>query len=218
MKSFFLSLLILSSALISTPVFAQTATEPTAVITWQANTYVPTWYVGKTLPGRGSKISLALMLIDGGKVVDISSKKISWFANENLISSGVGATTATFLTDAALDKNYSIRALIQGYNLKNIEGSTGIRITNPKISLRQTKTSGAYTFEAIPFFFNAQALSELLINWSLDGSLSESQRQVPLGYFELTTPSIGRHLITSSANLKTNTQERAAESITITVQ
>ncbi len=218
MKSFFLSLFILCSTFITTPVFAQTTTEPTATITWQANTYAPTWYAGKALPTKGSKINLALMLIDGGKVIDISSKKISWFVNDNLISSGVGATTATFLTDTAIDKNYSVRALIQGYNLKNVEGAVGIRTTNPKISLRQAKNDTTYIFEAIPFFFNAQILSELNIRWAQNGETLEPQRQVPLGYLELDQPTVGKHNISSQISLKSNDKESSTETTTLTIQ
>lgn len=218
MKSFFLSLLILSFVLISTPVFAQTTTEPTAIITWQTNTYIPAWYGGKALPTKGSKIDLAVMLIDSGKVIDVSSKKINWYVNEALISSGVGATSATFLTDATLDKNYSIRASIQGYNLKNIEGKTGIRTTAPKLTLRQSLLDTTHVIQAIPFFFNTQTLAGLTLNWILNGATLEPQRQAPAGYLELDNLSAGTHTVESQTSLKSNPQEQVIEKITFTIQ
>jgi hypothetical protein len=206
MKSFFLSLLILSSVFINTPAFAQTTTKPTAIITWQTNTYVPTWYVGKTLPGKGSKISLALMLIDGERVIDISSKKISWFVNNNLISSGVGMTTTTFITDTVLDNNYSIRASIQGYNLKNIESAIGIIPVAASVSITEKEIAGRYIYTANPFYFNTQSLADLSFAWIVQGVRTPQEERGLPGILQLEKK---ESQIAISVQGKTNTSERA---------
>ncbi len=180
MKSFLLSLAILFLAFNTTPALAQTTSEPTAIITWQTNTYTPTWYVGKALPIKGSKISLAVMLIDNNKVIDISTKKIAWYVNNNLIGSGVGMTTATFLTDTTFDKSYSVRALIQGYNLKNVEGAVGIPLSNQSASISLKEIAGRYVYTANPFFFNTQSLADLLFTWAIQGKyITQEERSLP---------------------------------------
>lgn len=120
------------------------------------------------------------MLIDNNKVIDISTKKIAWYVNNNLIGSGVGMTTATFLTDTTFDKSYSVRALIQGYNLKNVEGAVGIPLSNQSASISLKEIAGRYVYTANPFFFNTQSLADLLFTWAIQGKyITQEERSLP---------------------------------------
>ena len=65
-----------------------------AVMTWGALSYVPPTYKGRVLPTAGTPIVAALELLDGEKIINLSSAPISWLLDGKLIDSGVGKKTA----------------------------------------------------------------------------------------------------------------------------
>src|SRR3989304_3003224 len=88
-----------------------------AVMTWGALSYVPPTYKGRVLPTAGTPIVAALELLDGEKIINLSSAPISWLLDGKLIDSGVGKKTVSFKAAAGrIGGTHNVRAVIQYKN------------------------------------------------------------------------------------------------------
>ena len=71
------------------------------LVSWQADSYVPSWYQGKIFPTNGSKIGVNFELLENGKIVNLSKIKVRWYINDKLIrneSNGLGIKSLSFTT------------------------------------------------------------------------------------------------------------------------
>ena len=63
----------------------QTTSRPQFMVSWQAQSYAPSWYQGKIFPTKGSRINVVFELVDGGKIADLSKLKVRWYLNDKLV-------------------------------------------------------------------------------------------------------------------------------------
>src|SRR3989344_1231504 len=75
----------------------QTVTGPHLMITWRAESYVPSDFSGKILPTANSPIVAALELILNNKITDLSGQTIYWYANNEFMGGGAGTRSISFL-------------------------------------------------------------------------------------------------------------------------
>jgi hypothetical protein len=149
------------------------------------------------------------MLIDGGKIIDISSKKITWHVNNNPLASGAGMINTSFIVDQALAQDYIVNATIQDYKLKNIEESVRIQTATPIVSISKIVTESGHTFVANPFFFNTLNLSELMINWVVDNKTQKQEGGQP-EILSMNKLPAGQHKISVTVRSRSNQQSEQA--------
>lgn len=155
-------------------IFSATAQQtPDFMITWRANNYVPSNYEGKILPIPETPVSVALELINNGRVADISKNEIRWLINSEL-KSGVGLKNIEFSADRLRDPQ-KIRVTVMNFNGSNLEKTIFVPVAEPEIVIK----GGPNIFQALPYFFNVDNLKQLSFIWSANGLNAEGQADNP---------------------------------------
>ncbi|MBI2278768.1 MAG: hypothetical protein HYU81_01750 [Candidatus Brennerbacteria bacterium] len=154
--------------------WAQTAVEPQLILTWQAYSFRPFSYSGKTLPAAGTPIAVALAAVRNGQFLDLTRAKISWYLDGEFEAGGVNLAEFRF----------SARATARGYHLvsvavKNESGTFESAITVPVVSPEVVVESPAissfasplseFVVRAIPYFFNVKSTADLKFAWQVNG-------------------------------------------------
>jgi len=168
----FFGLFLISYFLFLTSCSAQQS--PQFFVSWQANSFVPSWYEGKVFPTTGSRISIKFDLIDKGIAVDLSKTTARWYINDKLVineKNGLGIKSYSFVTNGYAGKNLSVRISIPNYNGSVLDKVIDIPIVSPEVVINapyssKMVSSGKLSFEAIPFFFNISDISKLSFLWN----------------------------------------------------
>jgi len=176
--TFLLSTFYLLLATIS----ASAQTTPQFLVSWQAESYVPSWYQGKVLATKGSAIKVSFELIDSGKIADLSKKKVRWYINDKLVQNenkGLGLKFYSFIADDYPGQDTEIRITIVDYKDEVLDKIIVIPIVSSEAVIdvpypnREIK-SGRNSFFAYPFFFNIKDLNKLSFEWLVDNRPAEA--------------------------------------------
>ncbi|MDP3947412.1 MAG: hypothetical protein Q8Q41_01820 [bacterium] len=161
-------------------VAAQAVLDTKSILTWQAESYVPQGYRGKTLPTQGSFVTAAFELLEDGKSADLAKREMRWFLNDTLFAKGLGLKTARFQASVGADNSHFVRVQVtDGRNIL-FEKSVEISIVRPRVSILPlpaagTLARGAHEFRAIPFFFNTKSIDEILFSWNVNGQTPSTE-------------------------------------------
>ena len=153
------ALAILGNALL---INAQTA--PEFLITWKANSYVPSEYQGKALPIADSIININLDLVVGGKIVDLSKNQVQWTLNGKLADSRLGLKNLNVRLNKLSNTNLNLIIKIN-YKGSELNKFVVIPVAEPEVVIKIINKS---TLKANPYFFNVQNLNQLSFNWSVN--------------------------------------------------
>lgn len=158
---------------------AQTA-APQILMAWQADSYVPDGFRGKTLPTSDSRITVGLDLIDLGRRVDLSSYKILWYIDNSFYQGAAGLTRINLTAPHFIGRTaIAVRASISDY-----PGSPGKTIAIPVVPPQAVIQSSApslaasavpFSLQVYPYFFNVKSQSELDFSWKLNGTNVSNQ-------------------------------------------
>jgi hypothetical protein len=154
---------------------AQTTTDPQFLFTWHAsNSYVPSFYQGKTLPNIGSQVTASLDLVSQGKIVNIKNQTVYWYLNGNFIGGGVGAQEITFSPGVGAPNSFALEVKLPSYNGNLLIHTVNIPVVQPQAVIvapypNNQFSANPVTFQAEGYFFNASSLSSLGFAWSADG-------------------------------------------------
>lgn len=198
---------------------------PEFMVTWKAQSYVPSTYRGKILPTRGSPINVSFELIDNGKLANLSRNTIRWYLDEKLQTSGAGIKNFVFNASALAGQSQSIKIIVVNYKGAALEKTLTIPVVQPEVVIDapypNLKISpGTNNFKALPFFFNVTDLSRLIFSWSVNNKTAEPTSQEP----ELLKLTIEGGRPGSAINLKAvvrnllNELEFASQSINLLVK
>lgn len=186
-------LILLSAILINSPVKAQIddllkmtpLPVPAApvnpefdfLISWRAINYVPADYKGKILASKNSDIEISFDLLNKGKFIDISGQKIEWRLNNDFLKSGAGLKTIKFT--AVKNRDQFVEISIPDYKdskykITNLGAVITIPLSSPEIVINTPYPKkkigiGENLFRALPYFFNIADISQLKIDWNIDG-------------------------------------------------
>lgn len=141
--------------------FAGAQQAPELMVTWKADNYVPSDYQGKALPSSGTGIEMAVELIDGGKLADLSRYEIRWSVNKKLKQSGVGLKNFSFITDR-FQGAPSVAVTVVNYRGGDLQKNITIPLVSPEAAIDGRQG----VFEALPYFFNVRRIAELDFQWS----------------------------------------------------
>lgn len=166
---------------------AQSISQP--VISWQANNFFPSDYVGKALPSTGTRVSLSVMVIKGAKVLDLSGARIFWYVDEKLISREDEPTVAFAVTKRGGDSHF-VRVVVESKDGK-FENSTRVPVVRPSLAVgipypnNTVPQNSELRLRAIPFFFNVSSLDGLKFSWRVGEeritSVSENELVLKVG-------------------------------------
>jgi len=159
---------------------AEAQTSPEFLVSWRALNFVPSDYRGKSLPSKSSKVEIGFDVIDGNKIANLSQNNISWYLGNNQINSGVGMKTTVITIPTEMDQ--AVRVTIAGYKGAELDFGFLLPISKPKIVISaKTPTLTAKNqrflpvrsnlFEARPFFFNINKLSDVTFKWQVNNEL-----------------------------------------------
>ncbi len=159
---------------------AQIATTPEFFVTWRSGAYVESGYQGKILPVAGAPITLAMNLIDGGKLANLSKTMIRWIKNDKIVQSGIGLQTVTIPTSSLTDRDeIRIKIVVSQYKGADLPHSFVLPVAAPEVVIRATYPgwlvpAGNASFRALFYHWSIAAPEQLLIRWSLQGQTIES--------------------------------------------
>ncbi len=164
------------------------ASSPQFMVSWQAKTYVPSWYQGKIFPTKDSMVEVRFELIDNNKIADLSREKIRWYVNDDLMKNeenGLGIKSLKFLMPDYPSQTSEVR--IQIFHYKNgeiLDKIIRIPSMSPEIVIDSAYPNneinvGSSIFYAWPFFFNVANLNQLSIDWSAMGEKAENYEGDP---------------------------------------
>ncbi|MDO8183610.1 MAG: hypothetical protein Q7T49_01310 [bacterium] len=156
---------------------------------WQAETYVPTWYLGKALPSPSSQVKI-LALVEIKKVTGQSYKNselvYNWYREGKFlsVSSGVGKDNINITTNNDFTPTKIELKVSSLDQTTNTNGSLELKNTNPKLLIFPQASSTVFypfgnsitldnsitTLIVEPFYFSNQDFidNNLLFNWKLN--------------------------------------------------
>lgn len=184
MKIPFLFLLGVLFISLTPQVLAQTSDY--LIVTWRAENLYPANFEGRAMPTPGSSVRASVEAVVGGKLVNLATADILWFLDESLLEKGIGTKTVHFTARGGTTNNHFLRAQVRLGN-KNLEESVRIPIKQPRvvvempISNKTLPGNSELHLSAVPYFFNAESLENLVFNWIINNT-----RQKQTGNGELT--------------------------------
>jgi len=221
-KTYSSVLLLVVVLLVINNVSAQSISQP--IITWQANNFFPSDYQGKALPSTGTRVSLSVMVIKSGKILNLSGAKIFWYVDEKLINRE-GEPTITFVATKRGGDSHFVRMVIESKDGK-FENSTRIPMVKPSLAIgipyagNVVPRNSELRLKALPFFFNVSSLEALKFSWNVGGEkisgVSENELVLKIG-----TPlsELQRNLLlTASAENIGNPSEFGEEIVRLKIQ
>jgi len=185
-KSISLFALAFFALLAASPRDIRGAEQPEFLMTWNAQTYVPLGYRGKTLPSRESTIDVSLELITQGRLANLSKNEIRWFVNEGQYATGKGLKGFSFVVPRTATGNVRVKAAILDYQSTNIEKTILIPIAAPVVVIDMPSLFGntiplreTLVARALPYFFNTSDVKDLQFSWSANGIQPTGETENP---------------------------------------
>ncbi len=161
-------------------VFAQTAPDTDLILSWRADSYVESGYSGKILPAGGSRVQLALQLLDAGRPVSLLQNKILWFLNNKPLANGLGLATASFIADELrAGGDNQIKVMVEKYKNTNLQRLVDIPVAKSEAVLKLPYpngeiTPGSYILKSLLYFWNIGNPADLIFDWRANGEPAAS--------------------------------------------
>lgn len=224
---FSLSLFLISYFLLLITANAQTTSAPQFMVSWQSNSYAPSWYRGKIFPTTGSRVTVKFELVDNGKIADLSKTPVRWYVNNDLKlneTNGLGIKSYSYVTGDYVGNDINVRISIPNYNGNALDDVVTIPIAIPEVVINapfadKIIAPGKINLEAIPFFFNINSISDLLFNWNANGQpTGETSNPLLNLNIDPATPQgtiIGLNIVVKNI---ANELESAAKNLQLTTQ
>ncbi len=159
---------------------AQT-TAPRFMTTWQAKSYAPPQYKGKILPTLSSQITVAFDVLDKGKVADLSKQTINWYLGGQILGSGKGMQTITFLAPESNLGDLELSVELPDYlpNGQLLMNSIRIPVVSSEAVIEAPYPEGVFSgyspqIKGVPYFFNVSSPSYLNFSWSVNGETAQN--------------------------------------------
>ncbi len=150
------------------------------IITWSSSGYSPSDFPGKVLATNGSSISLSLIVLNNGKVVDLSNDPVLWYLDQNFLDGGVGQQQASSKVTQTAGGSHFVSVQVQMPDGTTISGSENIPITSYKAVIDAPYPNGlipansTINLSLIPYFFNVSSFNDFSFSWTINGSQQAS--------------------------------------------
>ncbi len=217
------SLLCASFFLIGKSVRAQQA-QPQFLLSWNAgNSYAPSSYKGKILPGSQSQIVASLELVAGGQIINISNQSIYWYLDDTLIGGGVGVQRIAFYPFGSAPEMETLKVALPNYSGGYLVHQINIPVINPGVVIATPYPSDQFsgqnaTATALAFFFNTPT-ENLSFTWSVNGQTGSNTENPDILQINLPNQAPSGSTIAISLNAQDkNTGQSASASKNLTYQ
>lgn len=149
---------------------------PEFLASWQANSYVPSWYQGKIFPVYGSRIDVNFELIDNGKIADLSKNIVRWYVNDDLMineQNGLGIKKLSFVNNYFYGGELEVKISLPDYKSGSLIKIIHIPVKTPEVAIEapyfdRTLNAGKNLILAWPFFFGVSDPNNLSLEWRAD--------------------------------------------------
>ncbi len=159
-------------------------TEPLLLISWQAQNFSPSGFLGKNLPIISTPVVVGLEMIEKNQIVNLKNYEIRWYVDGEFKDSDKGLTTMRFLTGkpGGADEHF-VRAEIMDYRGANLSKTINIPLVDPQIAIFSPYRGyqipvlkpGINVLKALPYFFNIKQVGDLEINWEAGGIATQGE-------------------------------------------
>ncbi len=143
------------------------------IITWQANNFYPSDYLGKALASSNTPIIISAEILKNGKISDSSKTNFLWYVDNELINQGFGFKETSFIAKKTDKDSYFVRVVAESNGKKN-ENSIRIPTSENKLIIQVPypnqliKAGSRVALKALPYFFNVSSLKELNFTWQIN--------------------------------------------------
>ncbi len=152
------------------------AEEARVIITWEANNFFPSFYQGRAYATAYSETVLSAQLLNENNIfLDLSGIEILWYADNRLISRGVGSENILFQPTKTPGDSHLINAVVRRPGKKQIQSAITLPVLRPQVAAdlphpgRIVPAGSNVGLSIIPFFFNVNFLSDLEFFWKIRG-------------------------------------------------
>jgi len=159
---------------LSLPLFVSAQTNGLQfLVTWKANSFAESGFMGKIFPTRGSNINVRFELIDGGKLAAIANNEVRWFVDGKLIQRGDGLKSINF-TAGQFASNHSVKIIVANYRGADLEKIITIPVKKGEVVVKVPYPNReiipqANQFEALLYNWNILAKNLVSFRWSANG-------------------------------------------------
>lgn len=158
---------------------SQSASIPQFLISWQAESYIPNWYQGKNFSVKDSSINIGFELLDNGKIINLSNKKIRWYVNDKLVKNEEDGLGIKFLKTEIVGnstRDTEIRITVIDYKGTQLNEIVRIPIVRPEAIIDMPYPDRRLNIDkslnAYPFFFGTKDDNSFTVNWLANGRSS----------------------------------------------
>lgn len=147
---------------------------PDIILSWQAQTYVPTAFPGKALPIPNSLVVMSVDMLQGGKFVDLSSQSIEWYVNEEPFRAGRGLRQISVgIPNLLGNRKLKVGVRLPDYGDGFLGKTVEITSASPKIVVEspypKNRVGVSFSLFATPYFFNIVSPLDLAYSWKIAG-------------------------------------------------
>lgn len=126
------------------------------------------------MPTAGSQIAASAELIDNGKPVNLSKQNVYWYQDNNFIAGGYGSQAVVFRAPDVAGGTIDLRVEFPNYSKGAQLKTIAIPIVKPEAVIESPFPYGKFSSSPIqllgqPYFFNADTISKLNFNWTVNG-------------------------------------------------
>ncbi len=145
--------------------------KPDLWLTWRAANYTPASYEGKNIPTVGSPMSFYANLINQGKIISLTNRKIYWYADDEFIKGGIGLTHFTF--QPYKTGSLIIKVKVFDVNGGSVNKTASILVTSPQAVIEAPTPTGIFSklnfkAKASAYFFNTSDKNSLVFSWKIN--------------------------------------------------
>jgi hypothetical protein len=150
-------------------------------LTWETETSVPQWYLGRALPTPGATIRVVLTALDEqGRLFSTEGQKIRWHANYQQQLAAQDKTEMTYVVPEYFSGTLLIKMglFAGGKNTANTQIS--IPVVRPRLVVvvpyaNKTAPQEDAVFQAQPFFFPPAEVDNLQYRWTIKNTVLPTQ-------------------------------------------
>lgn len=196
------------------------------ILTWRANTYAPPGYLGRSLPTKGSTLTLNLVTLNPSE--SFSNVFFAWYLDDVKLFEGMDKPTLQ-TTVRQKPGIYTAKVFLRYPDGSPETITAPVKVVAPEVFFVEStsflkggeiKTSPkTLNLHALPFFFNVTSLLELGFAWKIGDTISNESPEKPDNAtitIPSNAPAYSQNIVSALVQNLRNAREQAAQSLTIT--
>ncbi len=203
---------------------ATPANSYSATITWSSTSYSPSNFAGKHLATNGSSIVLSAIVLNNGKVADVSQSPILWYLDQDFLDGGIGQQQASFKVTQTAGGSHFVNVRIQLPD-QTVSAAENIPIVSYKAVIdapypsNTVANNSTINLSLIPYFFNISSFGDLSFSWDINGTQQTASNSDNILSLNIGNQPSGQGIgIKGSIQNNRNQYEAVSSNTTLSVQ